>query len=81
MSSHSWHMIGGSGGMGGGPMDMFDMLFGGGRRGGGGGERKTKNMVHQLGVSLKDLYTGKTTKVGRFFFPVSVFVFVVVYLV
>jgi DnaJ family protein A protein 1 len=44
------------------PMDMFDMLFGGG--GGRQRERKTKNMVHQLNVSLKDIYVGKTTKLA-----------------
>lgn len=53
----------GGGGGGGGPADIFDMFFGGG----GGGrrrERRTKDMIHQLGVSLKDLYMGKTAKLA-----------------
>lgn len=53
---------GGSGG-GGNPMDIFEMFFGGGGRR-QGGERKTKSMVHQLAVTLKDLYLGKTTKLA-----------------
>ena len=52
---------GGSGG-GGNPMDIFEMFFGGGGR--RQGERKTKSMVHQLSVTLKDLYLGKTTKLA-----------------
>ncbi len=40
------------------------MFFGGGRGRGGGGERKTKSMVHQLPVTLKDLYVGKTAKLA-----------------
>lgn len=54
---------GGMGGGGGGPMDIFDMLFNGGR-GRQQQERKTKSMVHQLSVTLKDLYMGKTTKLA-----------------
>ena len=49
------------GGMGGGgmgnPMDIFDMFFGGGdpfgRGGGRRDPRRTKNLVHQLSVSLE----------------------------
>ncbi len=49
--------------MGGGmPSDIFDMFFGGGR--GRQQERKTKSMVHQLSVTLKDLYLGRTTKLA-----------------
>lgn len=63
----------GGGGGGGGfhsPMDIFDMFFGGGGGGGpfGGGRsrgpRRTKNMVHQLGVSLEDMYNGTTRKLA-----------------
>ncbi|KAB5518267.1 hypothetical protein PHYPO_G00163770 [Pangasianodon hypophthalmus] len=58
---------GGNGGGGGGggfssPMDIFDMFFGGGgrmRR-----ERRGKNIVHQLTVSLEDLYNGATRKLA-----------------
>ncbi|XP_030643959.1 dnaJ homolog subfamily A member 1 isoform X2 [Chanos chanos] len=58
---------GGSGGGGGGmfdsPMDIFDIFFGG-----GGGrmhrERRGKNVVHQLPVSLEDLYNGVTRKLA-----------------
>jgi len=52
---------GGSGG-GANPSDIFEMFFGGGGR--RQGERKTKSMIHQLSVSLKDLYLGKTTKLA-----------------
>jgi hypothetical protein len=60
---------GGDGGGGGGdPMDMFAQMFGGGvRRGGGGdggGRRKGRDMSHQLGVSLADLYNGRTIKLA-----------------
>ncbi|KAK2865888.1 hypothetical protein Q7C36_001944 [Tachysurus vachellii] len=56
---------GGNGGGGGGfstPMDIFDMFFGGGgrmRR-----ERRGKNIVHRLTVSLEDLYNGATKKLS-----------------
>ncbi|XP_064395120.1 dnaJ homolog subfamily A member 1-like [Halichondria panicea] len=45
------------------PMDIFDMFFGGsgGRR---RGEKRTKDMVHPLRVSLDDLYNGKTSKLA-----------------
>merc|ERR1719382_1566546 len=65
---------GGSGGGGGmNPMDIFDMFFGGGGgdpfgRGGGFGRqrgpRRTKNLVHQLSVSLEDMYNGTTRKLA-----------------
>ncbi|KAI5723142.1 dnaJ homolog subfamily A member 1 isoform X2 [Diaphorina citri] len=57
---------GGSGGGGGGfssPMDIFEMFMGGSL---GGGrrrrERKGKDVVHQLTVSLEDLYRGTVKK-------------------
>ena len=56
---------GGGRGRGGGfssPFDMFDMMFGGGMGGMGGSSRqsnKTKPMVHKLGVTLEELYSGK----------------------
>lgn len=55
------------GGTGGGgsfasPMDIFDMFFGGGSR--MHRERKGKNIVHQISVSLEDLYNGATRKLA-----------------
>lgn len=64
--------LNGQGGMGGmDAEDLFSQLFGGGLFGGGGrgggrpsGPRRGKDMVHQLKVSLEDLYKGKTTKLA-----------------
>lgn len=45
------------------PMDIFDMFFGGG----GGGmrrERRGKHVVHQLGVTLDELYNGSVRKLA-----------------
>ncbi|XP_055739404.1 dnaJ homolog subfamily A member 1 isoform X2 [Salvelinus fontinalis] len=55
---------GGSGGGGGfgSPMDIFDMFFGGGGR--LHRERRGKNVVHQLTVSLEDLFNGATRKLA-----------------
>ncbi|XP_051756297.1 dnaJ homolog subfamily A member 1 isoform X2 [Ctenopharyngodon idella] len=54
---------GGSGGPSfGSPMDIFDMFFGGG--GHMHRERRGKNVVHQLTVSLEDLYNGATRKLA-----------------
>jgi len=47
------------------PMDIFEMFFGGGRGHHGGGghrERRGKNVVHQLPVSLENLYNGHTAE-------------------
>ncbi|XP_078731927.1 dnaJ homolog subfamily A member 1-like isoform X1 [Lampetra fluviatilis] len=55
------------GGMSGGsgfssPTDIFDMFFGGGGR--AQRERKGKNVVHQLTVSLEEMYNGATRKLA-----------------
>ncbi len=62
----------GGGGGGGGfhsPMDIFDMFFGGGGGGGmfGGGRRgprRTKNIIHQMSVTLEEMYNGTTRKLA-----------------
>lgn len=43
------------------PMDIFDMFFGGGRS---RGPKKGKDVVHQLKVSLEDLYNGASRKLA-----------------
>ncbi|VFV28508.1 -like protein subfamily a member 1 [Lynx pardinus] len=53
---------GGEGGGFGSPMDIFDMFFGGGGR--IQRERRGKNAVHQLFVTLADLYNGTTKKLA-----------------
>lgn len=57
--------VSGEGG-GGDPSDLFDMMFGGqGGRGGGQRQRKkTKDVVHNLGVTLEQLYNGATKKIA-----------------
>ena len=56
---------GSEGGMFHNPMDIFDMFFGGGGGGGGRrGPRKGKDVVHQLSVTLEELYNGATRKLA-----------------
>lgn len=45
--------------------DIFAQFFGGGMFGGGGrrGPRKAEDITYQLAAGLKELYTGKTTKI------------------
>lgn len=45
------------------PMDIFDMFFGG-RRSQRGSARRGKDVVHQMKVSLEDLYNGATRKLA-----------------
>ncbi|XP_034144214.1 dnaJ homolog subfamily A member 4 isoform X1 [Esox lucius] len=54
------------GGMGGGgsPMDIFNMFFGGGGRMHQQRERRGKNVVHQLTVTLEELYNGTKRKLA-----------------
>jgi DnaJ family protein A protein 1 len=54
---------GGRGGMGD-PRDIFDMFFGGG--GGGSGNRRptTKSIVHELSLSLEEIYKGRSVKLA-----------------
>lgn len=58
------------GGMGGNgfssPMDIFDMFFGGGfgSRGGRRREQKGLDVIHQLSVSLEELYNGTVRKLA-----------------
>uniref|UniRef100_A0A8D0G840 Uncharacterized protein n=1 Tax=Sphenodon punctatus TaxID=8508 RepID=A0A8D0G840_SPHPU len=56
---------GGRGGFGP-PMDIFDLFFGGGgvRMHGPRGERRGKTVIHQLSVTLEDLYNGTTRKLS-----------------
>jgi len=62
--------MGGGGGPGGNPFDIFENLFGGNpfggdpRRGRGGGRRKGEDVVHPLKVGLNDLYNGVTKKLS-----------------
>lgn len=49
------------------PMDIFDMFFGGGFGGRGRGrgrERKGQDVMHQLSVSLEELYKGTVRKLA-----------------
>uniref|UniRef100_A0A0P4VVM1 DnaJ homolog subfamily A member 1 n=1 Tax=Scylla olivacea TaxID=85551 RepID=A0A0P4VVM1_SCYOL len=54
------------GGSGGGsfssPMDIFDMFFGGGMR--RGREKRVKDVIHQMSVSLEELYNGATRRLA-----------------
>lgn len=52
----------GGGGGGGGPSDLFDILSGRQRQRQPQGARKGQNVVHQLSVSLEEIYMGKTRK-------------------
>jgi DnaJ family protein A protein 1 len=49
------------GGRGGGMGGMGGLFGGGGRR---GGPRRTKNLVHQLSISLEDMYNGSVRKLA-----------------
>ena len=49
--------------MGRNPMDIFDMFFGGGGRR-QRGPAKGKDVIHQLSVTLEDLYNGSTRKLA-----------------
>ena len=55
---------GGTGGGGGfqSPMDIFQMFFGGGGGGHHHGSPKCKDTVHQMSVSLENLYNGVVRK-------------------
>ena len=46
------------------PMDIFDMFFGGRGGGRGRGPQKGKDVIHQLSVSLEDMYNGTTRKLA-----------------
>lgn len=46
------------------PFDIFDMFFGGGRRRQPGEKAKGKDTVHQLKVSLEELYNGTTRQLA-----------------
>ncbi|CAF0909996.1 unnamed protein product [Brachionus calyciflorus] len=46
------------------PMDIFEMFFGGGGGGRRRKENKGKDVIHQLGVTLEDLYKGSTRKLA-----------------
>ncbi|KFM76618.1 DnaJ-like protein subfamily A member 1, partial [Stegodyphus mimosarum] len=52
--------VGGANGMSS-PMDIFDMFFGGGTR---KRDNKSANVVHQLGVTLEELYNGAVRKLA-----------------
>lgn len=57
----------GGGGGGGGfhsPMDIFEMFFNGGFGGRSKRERRGKDLVHQLSVTLEELYSGTTRKLA-----------------
>jgi len=56
---------GGGGGPGGmDPFDIFGQMFGGGRGRRQRDDSRTEDVVHELGVSLQDLYCGKTKKLA-----------------
>ncbi|KAL6948693.1 Type I HSP40 co-chaperone [Hanseniaspora vineae] len=57
--------FGGFGGFGGGAEDIFSQFFGGGAGGSRPrGPTRGKDIVHELSVTLEDLYKGKTSKLS-----------------
>jgi hypothetical protein len=50
----------GGGGPSGGMADIFDMMMGGGGRGRPARERKSEDVVHQMQVTLEEMYNGAT---------------------
>jgi DnaJ homolog subfamily A member 1 len=48
------------------PMDLFEMFFSGGNFGGGGRrrERRGKDLIHQMAVTLEELYNGAVRKLA-----------------
>ena len=46
------------------PFDIFNMFFGGGSFGGSRRDNRGKNLIHQLAVSLEELYNGAVRKLA-----------------